>query len=89
MVIALAFRFDRKVDLTMDAFGKRLLLHYVFREILKGGLQLRNRMEIPNKGTFALINNTAGSVFTSHSQEHSLCFSSRFLHLNVTQPLIG
>ena len=30
-----------------------------------------------------------GSVFTNHSQEHSLSLSPRFANLNVTQLLIG
>ena len=31
----------------------------------------------------------SGSVFTNHSQEHSLSFSPRFVNLNVTQHVIG
>ena len=31
----------------------------------------------------------AGSVFTNHSQEHSLSLSPRFANWNVTQLLIG
>ena len=30
-----------------------------------------------------------GSIFTNHSQEHSLSFSPRFANWNVTQLLIG
>ena len=30
-----------------------------------------------------------GSVFTNHSQEHRLSFSTRFTSWNITQPLIG
>ena len=39
--------------------------------------------------TLTLSQTSPGSVFTNHSQEHSLSLSPRFANLNVTQLLIG
>ena len=39
--------------------------------------------------TLCPILSSPGSVFTNHSQEHSLSLSPRFANLNVTQLLIG
>ena len=44
----------------------------------------RENYRIPKQGK-----TNPGSVFTNHSQEHSLSLSPRFANLNVTQLLIG